>query len=82
MDMNAAELVIARARNVPLSGARHGSGLVRPLVLAQSFLSCSPQPVVAAMPKFLVEMRFPSGFERSITQIEIGMAMVNFIQMR
>jgi hypothetical protein len=58
MDMYAAELVIAPARNVPLSGARHGSHRVRPLVLAQSFSSGNPQPVVAAMPKFLVKMRF------------------------
>jgi hypothetical protein len=58
MDMHAAELVIAPARNVPLSGAKQGSGFVRPLVLAQSFPSGGPLSVVAAALQFLVKRCF------------------------
>ena len=82
MDMNVAELVIAPTRNVPLMGPRHGTGFVRPFVLAQSFPSGRPQPRVAVMPEFPAEMCIRDRIEQSNTQIEIGIAMVNFIQMR
>jgi hypothetical protein len=82
MDMNATELVIAPTAKCPAHGARHGTGFVHPFVLAQSFPTGGPQPWVAAMPKFPEEMCFRDRIGQSNTQTEIGIAMVNFFQMR
>ena len=81
MDMNATELVIAPTAKCPAHGARHGTGFVHPFVLAQSFPSGGPA-LVAAMPEFPEEMCIRDRIEQSNTQIEIGIAMVNFFQMR
>jgi hypothetical protein len=82
MDMNVAALVIAPGRNVPLMGPRHGTGFAHQFVLAQSFPSGKPQPTVAAMPEFLGQMCIRDRIGQPHTQIEIGIAMVNFVQMR
>ena len=44
MDIDAAELVIPPARNVPLMGAWYGNGRLAPIVLAQSFAFRGPVP--------------------------------------
>jgi hypothetical protein len=82
MDMNVTGLVIAPTPKCPAHGARHGTGFAHPFVLAQSFPSGGPLPLVAAMPEFPDEMCVRDRSEQSNTQIEIGIAMVNFFQMR